>query len=60
MLIESVYYPLGATVKDPVREDPVRVSNWTVYVPVAVSVVVKLIASDVPLEIWMPVCVLTG
>ena len=45
--------------KEPFKEDPVRVSNWTVYVPVAVSFVVKVIVSDVPLEIWM-LCVLTG
>lgn len=43
--------------KDPVREDPVRVPNWTMYVPVAVSVAVKLIGSDVPLGIEM-FCVL--
>ena len=46
--------------KDPVREDPVEVLNWTVYGPVSVSVVVKVIGSDVPLEIWMPVCVFTN
>jgi hypothetical protein len=44
-------------VKDPVREDPVRVPNWTLYVSVAVSFAVKLIVSDVPLGIWM-LCVL--
>ncbi len=48
MLIESVCCPVGTTLKDPVR-----VTNWTVYVPVAVSVAVKLTVSDVPLGIWM-------